>query len=417
MVSTREDHELDVRPGDQRPRLLVLSSTYPRWKDDVGPVFVHELCKRLTKWFNVRVVCPHAPGALAKETMEGVEVRRFRYAPERLQLLTANGGIPANLKRSLWKWLLLPGFMVCLTLSVHKHIRHWRPNISHAHWLIPQALVLVFLAKIGGRGCPILATSHGSDLYGFRFWPMKAVKRFVIENCDAVAVVSTAMVAEVRRIGISSDHLAVEPMGVDLKSKFTPDSSIARSSDEILFIGRLTKIKGVDVLIDALPKIIQSNPRAFLTIVGSGPEQNRLRKQVEDLGLRKKVVFLGALSQRSLPDLYRRAAVFVAPSIKTSDGQQEGLGLVVIEAIGCACPVIASNYPAVHDLLREERCLFSPGSSAQLAKAVESLLAMPCEERIELARRQMRFLEGKFDWSARSCSYGRLIASLREKAG
>ena len=92
----------------KRLRLLVLASTYPRWQNETEPGFVHELSRRLADQFDVRVVGTHAPGALRDETMDDVEVRRFRYAPVRLQTLVSDGGIVSNLKRQPWKWLLVP---------------------------------------------------------------------------------------------------------------------------------------------------------------------------------------------------------------------------------------------------------------------------------------------------------------------
>ena len=94
------------------PVLLVLASTYPRWPADPEPGFVHELSRRLTERYRVIVLCPHASGAKPRETMDGVEVVRYRYAPERWETLVNDGGIVTNLKRARWKLLLVPGFVL-----------------------------------------------------------------------------------------------------------------------------------------------------------------------------------------------------------------------------------------------------------------------------------------------------------------
>ena len=88
-----------------RKKLLVLASTYPRWEGDPEPGFVHELAKRLTTPFKVRVLCPHAWNAAAQEMLEGVEVVRYRYAPVRFETLVNDGGIVNNLRHQPWKWL------------------------------------------------------------------------------------------------------------------------------------------------------------------------------------------------------------------------------------------------------------------------------------------------------------------------
>src|SRR5690606_6282774 len=95
--------------GAGTPTLLVLTSTYPRWAGDPEPGFVHELAKRLTDRFRVIVLGPHAPGAKTAEVLDGVEVIRYRYAPERMETLVNDGGIITNLRRSRWKYLLVPG--------------------------------------------------------------------------------------------------------------------------------------------------------------------------------------------------------------------------------------------------------------------------------------------------------------------
>ena len=95
-----------------RPRLLVLASTYPRWQNETEPGFVHELSRRLTDQFDVRVIGPHAPSTLRRETMDDVEIRRFRYAPVPLETLVNDGGTVTNLKRQLIKWLLVPSFIL-----------------------------------------------------------------------------------------------------------------------------------------------------------------------------------------------------------------------------------------------------------------------------------------------------------------
>lgn len=80
-------------------RLLVLTSTYPRWPNDPEPGFVHELAKRLTGYFQVQVLAPQAFGARRQEILDGVDVVRFCYAPVWLQTLVNDGGIVTNLKR------------------------------------------------------------------------------------------------------------------------------------------------------------------------------------------------------------------------------------------------------------------------------------------------------------------------------
>lgn len=387
----------------RRPRLLVLASTYPRWAADPEPGFVHELSKRLVGQFEVIALGPHAPGSETEEVMDGVHVVRYRYGPARLETLVNGGGIVANLKRSPWKWLLMPGFLLAQAWNTWRMIARWRPDVVHAHWLLPQGLTVAALGLVDRRTPPFVVTSHGTDLFSLRAWPFPAIKRFVTRRAAAITVVSRPMVTECARIGVDTDRVAIEPMGVDLRSRFTPDHEAVRSRSEILFVGRLVHGKGLRLLVDALPEILKRHPGATLTIAGFGPEESALRERVENLSLSETVQFLGGVTQGRLPELYRRAAVFVMPFV---DGSQEGLGLVLVEAAGCGCPVVAGDIPAMQDVVVDDSVgvVVPLGDRSALVDAVCATLAVPDDascQRVEAV--------AGFDWTLRAKAYAEIL--------
>jgi glycosyltransferase involved in cell wall biosynthesis len=386
------------RNTGKKPTLVVLASTYPRWSCDHEPGFVHELAKRLTDHFQVIALVPSAPGAAAREVLDGVEVIRYRYAPRHFETLVNDGGIVTNLRRHRWKILLVPTFVLAQAWSTWRLLRTRNIDVLHAHWLIPQGLIAAFLDKMPGGFPRYLVTSHGADLFALRGKGLNAIKRLVVRRAAAVTVVSEAMRNELARIGADVDKVRVRAMGVDMHERFTPNEAVQRSRDEILFVGRLVEKKGLRYLIDAMPVILQVNPSAFLTVVGFGPEEGERRAQVQYLGLQSKVQFLGAMSQHDLPALYRRAAIFVGPFVSTPSGDQEGLGLVAVEAAGCGCPVIVSDLPAIRDVFDETQALLvEPGSPAALSNAVGALFAnIPTSNSAEIVRQS---LCKKFDWS------------------
>lgn len=396
-----------------RKKLLVLASTYPRWLGDPEPGFVHELAKRLTTGFDVRVLCPHARGAAVQETLEGVEVARYRYAPGQLETLVNDGGIVTNLKRQPWKWLLVPFFLLGLFWRTWREIHRWRPDVIHAHWLLPQGLIAALLGLLDRRAPPFLATAHGADLFALRARLLTALKRFVARRAAALTVVSRAMSDEMARLGVPPNKVSVQPMGVDLTQRFTPAPDLPRSRDEILFVGRLVEKKGLRYLLAALPEIIVRHPSAFLTVVGFGPEEGERRAQAEALGIAHRVHFLGALPQAELPALYRRAAVFVAPFVQTADGDREGLGLVTVEAIACGCPVVVGDLEAMADLLEpDEADLRVVATDVQaLAKRVIAVLEQP-EEACRRADRMRARLSQRFNWDTVAEQYGRLLQAI-----
>lgn len=390
--------------ADARPRLLVLASTFPRWRNDPEPGFVFELSKRLAQRFDVVVLCPHAPGAAREETLDGVNVVRYRYAPEEWETLVNDGGIVTNLKRAKWKLLLVPGFVLAQWWQARQRVRAGKVDVVHAHWLIPQGLIAALL------GAPFVATSHGADLYALKGGVLNALKRFVIRTSSSATVVSSAMLENLRGIGADTRKASVLSMGVDVSERFKPDAGTTRDADEILFVGRLVEKKGVAHLLRALPEIVRQRPSAYLTIAGFGPDEPRLRELVAQARLQDKVRFLGALPQAELPALYRRAALFVAPFVRAESGDQEGLPVALMEAIACGCPILAGDVAGLHDLLGEhaDEVVFDAHDEAKLASRVVATLGDAANVQAR-ALRMSAFVRERFDWDRIAAGYAELL--------
>jgi glycosyltransferase involved in cell wall biosynthesis len=380
-----------------RPAVLVLASTYPRWRDDPEPGFVHELCRRLAADFNVIALVPDAPGADASGKLDGVEVVRYRYAPRRFETLVNHGGIATNLRRSRWKWLLVPGFLLGQYMAARRLLKQRHVDVIHAHWLLPQGFVARRLKHV--FGIPYLVTSHGGDLFGLRGRALNALKRRVAASSSAMTVVSSAMCKEAVRVGLQPPRMAVLPMGVDMRERFVPDPTIQRGSDELLFVGRLVPKKGLVHLLDAMPAVLAQRPTTTLTIAGFGPEEGALKAQANRLGIAANVKFLGAMAQSELPVLYRRASLFVAPFIRDDSGNQEGLPVVLMEAIGCGCPVLVGEVAGIEDLLGEARAdvCVKPGDSAALASAIVGVLDDPEQARMRAVEIRQAAAD-RIDW-------------------
>ena len=391
------------------PRLLVLASTYPRWHRDHEPAFVHQLCAGLTDRFSVTVLTPHAPGAARREYLDGVDIVRYRYAPERWETLVHDGGIAGNVRRHPVKWLLLPGFVLAQAWSAWRLVRRLRPAVVHAHWLIPQGLVLRLLSLCFRPFPAWVVTSHGADLFSLRGGVMSALKRWVIRGATRVTVVSTPMLAEMSRLGVDSAGVRVEPMGTDLVGRFHIDHAVPRARNRLLFVGRLVPKKGVEHLLRAMPAVLAAFPETRLDVLGFGPEQERLTRLSTHLGLDHAVTFEGAVANDALPDRYRMASIFVAPFVQAPGGDQEGLGLVMVEAAGCGCPVIAGDVPAVHDVV-DDACvgrIVNGADPLAISAAVIAILSEPATRDEEQARAEA---VARFDWARRADAYATLLA-------
>ena len=387
-----------------KPRLIVLASTYPRWKDDHEPSFVHELARRMTDRFDVFAVVPHARGALAREVLDGVSVVRYRYAPAALETLVNDGGIVTNLRQSVWKWFLVPGFIVMQWAAARRHLT--KNAVVHAHWIVPQGVVARALRR------PFLVTSHGADLFALKGGLALSAKRHALARCAALTVVSQAMVGPAAEL-MSAERILVRPMGVDLRGLFTPDASVRRASDQLLFVGRLVEKKGLDILLRCMRRVIAARPSTRLTVVGHGPLEASMRALAIEEGVADHVDFLGPLAQRDLPALYRAASVFVAPFREAAGGDREGLGLVLVEALGCGCPVVASDMPATRDVLANVGGVeaIPPGDAEQLSDTlIRALDDYQHRANDILVTRQQ--LVDRFDWSAVARRYADLIDTV-----
>lgn len=401
-------------PNPSRRRLLVLTSTFPRYQGDHEPSFVYELCRRLAEKHDVTVLAPHAPQTQRQETMAGIKVLRFRYAPPCLETLAYNGGIIANLKQNPFRYGLVPFFLLSQFFVVVKMLRRYDFNVIHAHWLIPQGVIATLGRFYAKKPVKILCTSHGGDLYGLRGRFADWLKKMVIRNSDAVTVVSEAMRAEAKKIAGAEEakHVQVISMGVDAESTFIPRES-KRAANELLFVGRLVEKKGVAYLLEAMPLILEKYPDTILKIVGSGPEKDRLQQQARQLGIENRVYFLGALAQSKIPAHYRRATIFVAPSIIATGGDQEGLGLVFAEALACECAVVASDLPAIADLIIDGHTgvIAKQKNSIDLATQIIRLLN-DHDLRQRISHNGRHHVLDRFDWGIIADRYSQVIQDL-----
>ncbi len=392
-----------------RKRLLVLTSTFPRWKDDTDPPFVYELCLRLKKYYDIHVLAPHYPGTAIEEQLAGLQVTRFRYFMSSWECLAygTGGGILAKLKRFPGYYGLIPFFFAGELISTIRILRRCRYDLIHAHWLIPQGIIALIAIFLTNRRIPILCTSHGSDLFGLQGTLINRIKRRVILKSDALTVVSRSMREEVKRLGADYERVHVIPMGTDLKNRFVPPET-RQNNGSLLFVGRLVEKKGLCYLIDALPLILKRHPKAFLRIAGDGPERENLEVKCAELCISDHVLFLGAIKHESLQTLYRTSDMMVFPS-----ADREGFGLVLVEALGCECAVVATDIPGARNIIIDGKTGFVvPQKNVQkLAEKIVSLLDDP-EMGRSVGKEGRRFVVERYDWDRIAKQYAALIESI-----
>jgi glycosyltransferase involved in cell wall biosynthesis len=342
--------------------------------------------------------------------MDGVRVLRFRYAPERLESLAYGGGIPSNLKQRPWLTLVLPWFLTVQFLAALRLMRQLNPDIVHAHWLLPSGLIATLAQELASKRFRLVTTAHGADVHLNGNFFSRLLKREVLRSSDVVAVVSPSLEDKLHR-HLPSVKTCVAPMGVDLQSRFVPRES-AIEEPVLVFAGRLVEKKGVSDLLQAMPIIINQVPDTRLLIAGDGPLAGELRQQCAKTGLENNVEFLGSVANEQLPELLRGAQLATLPFKVGEDGDQEGLGLVTIEAMGCGVPVLVGNVPAVSDVVEHNRTGWVvPGGQPQaIADSVVTLLRNP-ELRQKLATLARAEVLAKYDWSVTAQHYQQILST------
>lgn len=392
-------------------KILVVTSTFPRWPGDTDPTFVHELSRRLvdTKT-EVHVLAPHTAGAARHESLDGLTVHRFRYAFERFETLAYSTGILDKLRANPLNYLLVPMFLLGMTVAAYRLIKRERYTVVHAHWLIPQGVACAAALRLMATPPPLVCTSHGGDLFGLRGALPSRIKRWVLQRSHAVTVVSHYMREYLDETLQPRNAVEVMSMGVDLQNRFVPVDGVARRADEVVFVGRLVEKKGVTYLLRAIARVQSRLPRLQVRIVGDGPLRAGLEAEAAALGITDHVTFMGAVTQDRLPALYSAAAVAVVPSVVTRSGDQEGLGLVTVEALGCGCAVIASDLPAIRDVITpgENGLLVPPEDVDALADALAGMLGNArAASRFQAVARAS--VADRFDWEATATRYRNLL--------
>jgi glycosyltransferase involved in cell wall biosynthesis len=356
-------------------KLLILTSTFPRWDGDNEPPFVYELSRRLQKKFKIYVLAPHTAGSHSEEILNGINIKRFRYFFTRWEKVAYQGGILSNLKKKPWLYGLVPFFLVAEYAVLVRMLRLHRFDLIHAHWIIPQGLMALLARPFAKSKPALLCTSHGGDLYGLRGRFFKWLKLFVLNHADRLTVVSRAMLENVLSMSADPEKVSVIPMGVELKKRFVPPAE-REEKHALLFVGRLVEKKGLRYLIEAMPRILEKNPSAYLRVAGDGPEKAALEQRISELKINDRVQFLGPVCNDNLPSFYQTSNIVIFPSIIAADGDREGFGLVLVEALGCECALVVSDLPAMQDIIIDGKtALVVPQKNAKLlADRINELL-------------------------------------------
>ena len=351
---------LGERETSVRMRLIIFSTDYPPLIGGIS-TYSYQLARNLVKMNRVTVLAPHAPGDRAFDARQPFQTVRVANVPVLRELL-------------------------CMTYILWLHAQERIDCIVNTVWF-PCGLLSYYLSRVasvryvvGAYASEMLDDNRSLKrqikglLSGFK------IKTFL--SASMMLAVSQYTKGKLVEMGCPSEKVMILNAGVDV-GQFCPGAKadalarkhgIGKGDLVLLSVGRLDLHKGHDIVLRALPKILEEVPNLIYLIVGDGPERAHLQALAEDYGLSAKVQIIGQVEDEHLVEYYRLCDVFVMPS-REIEGRVdliEGFGMVFLEANACAKPVIGGLSGGVPDAVldKETGLLVDPTSPEEVAAAV-----------------------------------------------
>ena len=261
-------------------------------------------------------------------------------------LLTQDAFLRSRLRKAAYR---LTGF----SPSFQRRVRALGGDLIHVHFAEDAPIALPLALDLG---VPMVVTLHGSieateDKYLLRslrtiMYLMK--RKDVWRRASAFICVSQFIYDMAVKAGYPRDKLIVHYIGVDTKV-FRDDGKEERDSNLVLFVGRLEEKKGVQYLISAMSRVQKVLPDAKLVIIGDGSQRASLELQAERLGVISS--FKGTVTPSAVAAYLKKARLFCAPSVRSRDGDVEGLPTVLAEAHASGLPVVSFVHGGIPEIV------------------------------------------------------------------
>lgn len=281
--------------------------------------------------------------------------------------------------------------MAALTKRLLEVIDLEKPDLLHAHSPVLNVLPVL---KVGRRlGIPVIyeirafwedaAVDHGAYGSGsVKYKLVKNVETWACRKADQVAVICEGLKNDLIKRGIPAERLTVVANGIntDEFKKCVPDAEYAKTwglegKKVIGFIGSFYRYEGLDLLVDAFARLSSSREGILLLLVGGGPMDGELRKQIERLRIQGKVIMPGRLPHDRVPGVYALIDILAYPRYATRLTELV-TPLKPLEAMAMGKAVVASDIGGHRELIQDGRTglLFPAGSVSALAEVLERLI-------------------------------------------
>lgn len=280
----------------------------------------------------------------------------------------------------------------------------YRFDAIDAHYFYPDGVAAALLSK--WLKIPLVITARGTDLNliaDYRI-PKKWIK-WAANKASHLITVSTALKNRLLALGVPSEKISVLRNGVDLELFRPPeDKNVLRAKFDIkgktlISVGNLVTLKGHDLIIEA----IKDSPDFSLLIVGGGPEESKLKLLVEKYQMQNRVRFIERQTQTDLKDWYGAADILVLAS------SREGWPNVILEALACGTPVVATAVGGSPEIIGEATvgglCHREPGALR------EAILQM---DKAECFSESCRDHAKQYSWESTSLGQRNIFASIKQ---
>ena len=368
-------------------KVTLVSMVFPHPRSGIWPGIeraVGELARALVKeGASVSVLTTYWNGGQEEETWEGIRIHRLPDAGRTWgragYLFSWN--VRSFARRALARGDLLRGSNVVHAFVSLSRARRWRD------------LGLPLFASVPHRERPRTLADR-LTLAG-RF---SMERRFLALAEGTFAGSSAAREVLIADYGLDPSRVHVVPLAV-AGDRFTPPAGPRpadpardrREGIRLLFVGPLIQRKGLRTLVEALPALRRASVPFRLKLVGEGPEEAPLRGLAASLGVAGDVEFEGFVEERLLVAAYQQADLFVFPSLL------EGFGLVLVEAMACGLPIVATGVEPMTEVVGDAGVYFPPSDAAALGEALVRC-ATDRELRSELSSRGRQRVETRFLW-------------------
>lgn len=345
-------------------KICALTHTYPRFTNDINAPFVESLMEHISQKNNdVSVLTAYDPEWKRMPGDHSVDLRTYRYIwPESLHILGYSRTIEGNVRFRKRVMFLSPFLFAASYYSFLKLVKEKKPDIIHAHWILPNGFIAAEVSK--KTGIPLLIQTHGSDIFTaeknalFRY-----MARFAASQARYIVTPSPEHSERLGAIGIDRIKIGLVPNTVELDFSKNVDKTevlnlkktlgIPEHGIVILAMGRMVYVKGFSYLLKAFKKILTGNSNVFLVLAGGGVLYEDLKREAENLGIAENVRMPGAAMRSDVPLYFGIADIFVVPSIRHESGAVDGLPVVVPEAMASGLPIVASDLSGIPVLVKD----------------------------------------------------------------